>query len=65
MLKEALGTAKGVLSQTIALNAGAGLYVYGLADSIDEGVQIALRAMEEGKALKLLSAWSNYENNVR
>ncbi len=35
-----------------ALNAGAGLYLYGIADSIQEGYAIALSALKAGKVLR-------------
>lgn len=47
---------------TIALNAGAGLYVAGISDSIKEGVTLALQLIQQGTALKKLAdyvAWSN------
>ena len=48
---------KGAVGDTVALNAGAGLYVYGLAPSIEEGFKIARAALTEGKALRKLEEW--------
>ena len=42
---------------SIVLNAGVGCYVYGLAESIEEGCKIARTALEEGKAEALLEKW--------
>jgi len=41
----------------IALNAGAGIYVSGLADSIKEGVEKALETIDSGKAKAAFSAY--------
>lgn len=46
------------LANTIALNTGAGLYVYGVAKSIEEGFKIAREAIKEGKAVKVLDDWA-------
>lgn len=40
---------------TVLLNTGAGLYVYGRTDSIAEGVHAAGKALEDGLALKQLN----------
>lgn len=49
---------------TIALNAGATLYVSGLADSIPHGFQLAGDAMRSGKALEKLQQWSQVANEL-
>jgi anthranilate phosphoribosyltransferase len=50
--------AAGPIGDTIALNAGAGLYVYGLAASIGEGYAIAKSVLVSGEAGKVLSKWA-------
>ena len=50
--------AKGPVSNTIALNAGAGLYVMGMAKTIREGVDIARGVMESGKCWETMESWS-------
>ncbi len=40
--------------QAVALNAGAGLYVYGAADSVEAGYRQALSALEDGRVAKKL-----------
>ena len=50
--------AKGPIADTIALNAGAGLYVMGMADSILSGVKIAKGVMESGQCLKTMELWA-------
>ena len=44
---------------TVALNAGAVLYVSGLASSIQDGFSIACETMKSGSALRKLEEWSN------
>lgn len=46
--------AKGALGQTIALNAGGVLYVYGLSQSIEEGYALAMDKLVAGEALTKL-----------
>lgn len=46
------------MADTIALNAGAGLYVYGLADSVEAGFRLARAAIDAGKALPVLDRWA-------
>lgn len=46
------------IGHTIAYNAGAGLYVYGLADSIKSGYEMAKAQLATGKALATLDEWS-------
>lgn len=42
---------------SVVLNAGMGLYVYGLASSIKDGVHRARKVLESGKALTTLDKW--------
>ena len=46
------------LGRTVALNAGAALYVFGAAGSIEAGYGVALRALREGAAGRLLARWA-------
>jgi anthranilate phosphoribosyltransferase len=46
------------IGNTIAYNAGAGLYVYGLADSIKSGYEMAKAKLASGVALKTLDKWA-------
>lgn len=48
----------GPIADTIALNAGAGLYVYGLAPSIAEGFALAKKVLSSGAALSTLRGWA-------
>ncbi|MFN3904023.1 MAG: anthranilate phosphoribosyltransferase, partial [Rehaibacterium terrae] len=51
MLLEALGNADGLPREIVALNAGAALYVAGVAASIGEGIAKAREAIASGAAL--------------
>ena len=53
------GKRKDAIADTIALNAGAGLYVAGVAISIREGLKKAKHAMSSGLAMKQLNKWSD------
>ncbi|RLN64793.1 hypothetical protein BBP00_00003238 [Phytophthora kernoviae] len=46
------------VGNTIAYNAGAGLYVYGLTDSIKAGYEMAKKQLASGKALDTLDNWA-------
>lgn len=50
--------ADNAIGNTLALNAGAGLYVYGMVSSIQDGYQLAKRVLQEGKGLAMLETWS-------
>ena len=50
----------------VVLNAGVGIYIYGgLANSISEGVDIARRTLNEGKAEILLKKWIEVSQAIR
>ena len=40
------------------MNAGAGLYVGGQADSLETGIELAMDAIHSGKALQTLEAFA-------
>ena len=42
---------------SIILNAGFGIYVYGLADSIENGIKLARETLNSGKASIKLQEW--------
>lgn len=45
------------INDVVAFNAGAGLYVYGSAESIAQGVAIAREVISSGNALETLNRW--------
>ncbi|CAM9583899.1 unnamed protein product [Chrysoparadoxa australica] len=59
LFKEALqgGDHTNAKRDAIVLNAGMGLYVYDMAGSIKEGVQLAREALTQGKAAEKLESW--------
>lgn len=56
------GKEKGAKRDIVLLNAGATLYVGGMADSIQAGIRLAQEAIDSGKALKTLEALVNASN---
>ena len=50
------GKEKGKKREIVLLNAGATLYVGGLADSIEDGIRMAAETIDSGKALQTLEA---------
>ncbi|MHC8442018.1 MAG: anthranilate phosphoribosyltransferase [Candidatus Eutrophobiaceae bacterium] len=58
MLRTAISGKAGAPANIVAVNAGAVLYVAGLADSLREGVESARDAMAQGSPLRLLEQWA-------
>ena len=54
---EARDDADAAKRNSVALNAGFGAYVYGLADTIEGGVDLARAALEDGRAAAKLEEW--------
>lgn len=50
LLKAALHGKEGAIFDTLVLNAGVAVYIYGKASSIGEGIEMAKQAAKEGKA---------------
>ncbi|MCH9613821.1 MAG: Anthranilate phosphoribosyltransferase [Chlamydiia bacterium] len=50
LLKEALTGKEGAIFDTLVLNAGVAVYVYGKAASIEEGIALAKKAAKDGSA---------------
>ena len=48
----------------VLLNAGVGCYVYGLANSISEGVDVARKTLYAGKGIEALDKWITTTQNV-
>ena len=49
----------------IVLNAGVGIYVYGLTDSIAEGIELARKTLNGGKAEEVLKKWIEVSQAIR
>ena len=56
------GTEQGAKRDVVLLNAGATLYIGGLADSIAEGIKQAAASIDSGKALKVLEKMVELSN---
>ncbi len=61
LLIEALKGKEGEIADTLALNAGVALWIYGIAPSIGEGVILSLNALKSGKAKQKLEEWIHFE----
>ncbi len=57
---EAFHGEKSPFADTIALNAGIALCLYGIAGSYQEGIERAKTCLKEQRALALLNAWRSY-----
>lgn len=57
LLLAAFGGKEGPIANTLALNAGVALFLYGLVSSYEEGIQLALKKLKEGAPLQLLKEW--------
>lgn len=60
--KVVLAGGQGARRTAVVLNAGAGLYVAGKADSIEAGVRLAEELIDSGKAEKKLEEFVKYSN---
>lgn len=49
----------------VILNAGVGVYVYGLAESIPEGIALARQTLYSGKAAKKLAEWITTSQGIK
>lgn len=53
---------RGSKRDILILNAGAAIYIYGKAESIEQGIKIAEEIIDSGKALQKLQGYVNYSN---
>ena len=56
--------ATGPIADTIALNAGAALYVYGIVESIESGYRLALSKMKSGAVLQVVDKLSEVSSKL-
>ena len=59
MIESVLTGSAGAARDIVLLNAGAAIYVAGLADSIQNGVQAAAKAIDSGKAKSVMADYVN------
>ena len=57
------GEEKGAKRDIVLLNAGATLYIGGVADSIESGVKLAAETIDSGKAMKKLEELVRVSNS--
>ncbi|MBT68016.1 MAG: anthranilate phosphoribosyltransferase [Thiotrichales bacterium] len=63
LINEAFSGKKGVSRDIIALNAGAAIYVSGLVNSLNEGIQKAKQVLSNGTAREKLEAYIHASNS--
>jgi anthranilate phosphoribosyltransferase len=59
-LQRAFEGEPGPLADTLTLNAGVALYLYGTTPSIQDGIDLAREHLHNKKVMKLLNQWRNY-----
>ena len=57
-------TTRNAKRDTVVLNAASALFAIGRVDSIDEGVTLAYKVLEEGKAEEKLKQWALYSTKI-
>lgn len=60
LLLEALGGQSGPISDTLILNAGVAIYIYGLTKTIEDGIEKARMIQKAGKAIELIEKWKTF-----
>ena len=63
IIKSVFENKSGAAKDIVCLNAGAAIYVAGIADSLAAGVNKAQAVIEDGSAMKKLDALIHYSNN--
>ena len=61
--RDVLSGAKGPKRNAVLMNAGASLYIYGKAESLKEGVELAAEIIDSGKALETLEKFIEISNS--
>lgn len=64
IIREALGGQSGPATDIIALNAGAALYVAGVAETLEKGVERAKSLLADGKPLERLEAYAAWSQQA-
>jgi len=63
IIKSVLNNQQGPAKDIVCLNAGAAIYVAGIADSLQHGIEKAVEVIANGEAAKKLEALIHYSNN--
>ncbi len=65
ILKKAFAGQQSAVADALIFNAGASLWVFGNAKTLEEGVKIAREVLMEGKALQVLEKWIVFSHKLR
>lgn len=57
ILKQVFSGRPGAVADALILNAGAAVWIFGNASTLEEGIQIARKTLKEGKAMNVLEKW--------
>lgn len=57
ILKKVFAGQQGAVADALIFNAGAAIWIFGKTTTLGEGIQVAQKALKEGKALKVLEKW--------
>lgn len=64
ILNEVFTGRPSAVADALAFNAGAGLWIYGRAGTLEEGIQMAKEALAQGAALKVLEKWKHFNSTL-
>lgn len=64
IIQDVLGGMRGPTRDLLLINAGAAIYIGGIAKSIEEGIRLAENIVDQGKALRLLVDFITYSNQL-
>jgi anthranilate phosphoribosyltransferase len=62
ILKKVFAGEQNPIADTLTLNAGAALWIFGKTSTLEEGVQEARKVLKKGKALEVLEKWVSLSN---
>ena len=57
ILKKVFAGQQGAVADALIFNAGAAVWIFGKTTTLGEGIQVARKALKEGKALEVLEKW--------
>ncbi len=65
IITEALGGKKGAVADTLVLNAGAALWIFGKKGTLQEGIERAREVQMKGRALEVLDRWRTTSKKLK
>lgn len=65
ILKQAFAGQQSAVADALIFNAGAAIWVFGNAETLEEGIQIARNTLMKGKALKVLESWVGFSQQLK